>query len=324
MKFISFIYLQLIFITYSLCDSQERYTRLGKQLFSSLQSFLSFEKTAVVSPDGEMALNMSNIRLITPVLSKINYEFNETEPSQVKAKNAVFTFVVDISSEIQKSNIGTLNIPDFLFQLTCDSFEFSTKNKRVTELKNSQCNELYFSTDNALGKLKTFSFFSESNQTKEHLTNYFYDIISHKVDDNLQQKVNLINIDIENIMSQVSEYYKGIILDKKIENYIIHNMTMDQFTYSKMKVDTLTNMVTYEQSLFIFTIFFKMSDNDVLIEGDIKILPSLKISDRRVIYGIIDYRDCSPYLDASICSELFEGEFEETFNKIHKEYFDNL
>ena len=149
MKLLFFIYLQLTFLAYSLCDSQERYTQLGEKLFSSLQSFLSFERTSVISPDGLMELKLSNIRLITPILSKIKYEFNETDLTKFKARNAVFTFIADISSDIQKSNIGTLNIPDFLFQLTCDYFEFTTQNKRVTILTEKECNDFYFSTDNA-------------------------------------------------------------------------------------------------------------------------------------------------------------------------------
>ena len=87
MKLLFFIYLQLTFLAYSLCDSQERYTQLGEKLFSSLQSFLSFERTSVISPDGLMELKLSNIRLITPILSKIKYEFNETDLTKFKARN---------------------------------------------------------------------------------------------------------------------------------------------------------------------------------------------------------------------------------------------
>ena len=324
MKLLFFIYLQLTFLAYSLCDSQERYTQLGEKLFSSLQSFLSFEKTSVISPDGLMELELSNIRLITPILSKIKYEFNETDLTKFKARNAVFTFIADISSDIQKSNIGTLNIPDFLFQLTCDYFEFTTQNKRVTILTEKECNDFYFSTDNALGKLKTFSFFSESEDTKTKLTNYFYDIIGRKIDDNLLQQNNLLSVDIDNIMSQVKANYNGKIIDKTINDYVVHNLTMTHFTYDKLKLNSDLNMITYDNSLFTFTIFFRMADSEVMIEGDFKIAPTLKISAKRVMFGIIEYRDCSPYLDSSVCRELFEDDFEVTFSKIHKEYFDNL
>ena len=324
MKLISFIYLQLILLAYTLCDSQERYTQLGKKLFSSLQSFLSFEKTSVISPDGLMELKLSNIRLITPILSKITYEFNETDLTTFKARNAVFTFIADISSDIQKSNIGTLNMPDFLFQLTCDYFEFTTQNKRVTSLTDKKCNDFYFSTDNALGKLKTFSFFSESIDTKNNLTNYFFDIIGRKIDDNLLQQYNLLSVDIDNIMIQLKEQYNGKIIDKTISDYIVHNLTLTHFTYNKAKLNPELNMITYDNSLFTFTIFFRMGESEIMIEGDFKIAPTLKISDKKVMFGIIEYRDCSPYLDSTVCRELFEDDFEVTFSKIHKEYFDNL
>ena len=82
-----------IYFNFSLCVKKERYQRLVTKTLGSIQTTFNDNSITLYNTNGDSLLRFYNLRLINPALSKMSYEYDETMPLYVTAKNVIITFV---------------------------------------------------------------------------------------------------------------------------------------------------------------------------------------------------------------------------------------
>ena len=314
---LSFLFFQFIY-----SFKKERYEQYGIKLFSSMQSYLPFTGKTITNADKSISLTFFNFRLITPILSKITYEYEETKPLYFSANNVIYTFVTDIHARV--GNFGDpIEITDFLFQLTCEKLDFYNDNKIKTNLTSKNCPNLFYSKANALGSLNSFKFFSQNEEENSTMLNFFNTIVEDKTITFIE-KYNLIHIDADYIFTKLSDRFKKLTLNKLIEDYFIKTMSLTSKDLREPKYISLDNKLVIDSPVFNFQIIYNSNQTEN-VEADFEIhASSFTMTHKQYEFGEVDYDLSGTYIPETVLRELFEKFFVAQFGQIFTDYFMEL
>lgn len=274
------------------------------------------EKIQLSSKHNYFNMMVKNIRLISPVLSKINFTYPYPDFfSVIQASNIIFTFVsnieVDINDYISEGKKYSFILDDFLFQLTYPFIVFNIDYKMHMNIGTFSQPILFYSNAHTIGTLKSFSFFNEDKENKQELTNFFDEIIRNKYY-SLLNSTNLIEYDTILLFSYMEHYYnKTAITDSSLN---VTNLTVKSHKYSSLKKDI------QNQTLIIYLLEIEMNigtkNNEYLdLEYSIN---NFKINNCELDFNTDEIKYApSDYKDAK---NLFKY-YEKTFRDYHYQYF---
>ena len=287
-----------------------------------MQSYLPFTGKTITNADESISLTFFNFRLITPILSKITYEYEETKPLYFSANNVIYTFVTDIHARV--GNFGDpIEITDFLFQLTCEKLDFYNDNKIKTNLTSKNCPNLFYSKANALGSLNSFKFFSQNEEENSTMLNFFNTIVEDKTITFIE-KYNLIHIDADYIFTKLSDRFKKLTLNKLIEDYFIKTMSLTSKDLREPKYISLDNKLVIDSPVFNFQIIYNSNQTEN-VEADFEIhASSFTMTHKQYEFGEVDYDLSGTYIPETVLRELFEKFFVAQFGQIFTDYFMEL
>lgn len=311
--------LSILFLQSIYSFKKERYEQYGTKLFSSMQSYLPFAEKNITNADKSIILKFSNFRLITPILSKITYDYEETKPLFFSANNVIYTFVTDITATV--GNFGEpILITDFLFELTCNKINFKNDNKIKTNITSKNCPTLFYSQANALGSLNSFKFFSQNEKENSTMLNFFNAIVEDKAIAFIEN-YNLINIDAELLFNKLLEYFKKRSLNQQIEDYFIKTLSLDNMEFTKQEYNPLDNEVKIDSPSFIFSIIYDSNQaEDIPTSFEIHAV-SFTMNHTKYEFGKVDYDLSGSYIPESVLKSLFEDTFVEQFQQFFVDYF---
>lgn len=298
----------------------ERYEMFAKKLFSSVQSYFG-NVTHVSDNNNVIMLSFTNLKLINPILSKISYTYDETRPFYFTAKNVIFTFVTDVYSTISTYTTKSMMISmDLLFQITCDEVEFYNVNKMEATLSSTKCDKFFYSKSNYLGALKTYDFFTKSEDENSKMKVYYNKIIEQQLAVKLKQN-NLIKVDSQIIFEDMVSFINSKTLDETYEEYIFHNITVKPL----LDLDGIikkNNVVEYNNLNFYFMINYIYNGENYSQSATIK-APSVTISNTILDFHLdeVEYDDCDSYFDEEVCKFIFKTLYYKNLRKIFCDYF---
>ena len=245
----------IIFILCSkliLSFSSTRYETIVKELFHSYQSNSLNLTTTISSQTSDVVLYFDNFKLISPILSLVEFEYSSTiNPLKFNANNDIFTYIVNVNAKVSKNTVITYK--DFLFQFSCKKMEFYIENKVKMTLKDIECKELFFSLDTSFGALKIFNFFNNNSDTNNHFIELFRSNIQEKAN-KWFTLYNLIYFDVQSIFNDMETYFSKKQIEYHYDNYTITNLTVvkHEYTDKDMKFDMNTNELLFKTLIIYF------------------------------------------------------------------------
>jgi hypothetical protein len=185
-----------------------------RNLSTLTQSSLDYpSSTTLSSIHNYFHLTITNLRLISPLLSKLKFNYLSITPTStlLEVQSFIFTFVTDIEAEItyyfQDSEKYIIELNDFFFQLNYPSIQFEIHNQTAITIVNYAKPTLFFSNATSIGSLKSFSFFNEDEANRNNLTAFFDDAVQYKLSSLLTHQTNLIEYDALMLFSHMQRYY---------------------------------------------------------------------------------------------------------------------
>ena len=83
--------------------SSTRYETIVKELFHSYQSNFLNLTTTISSQTSDVVLYFDNFKVIPPILSLVEFEYNSTiNPLKFNANNDIFTYIVNVNAKVSK------------------------------------------------------------------------------------------------------------------------------------------------------------------------------------------------------------------------------
>ena len=304
-----------------------RYEHMIRNLSTLTQSTLDYPtSTTLSSIHNYFNLTITNLRLISPLLSrlKFNYISSNATSTLLQVQSFLFTFVTDIKTDInyyfQDNEKYTFELKDFLFQLNYSSILFEIHNQTLLNIIDYAKPTLFFSNATSIGSLKSFSFFNEDEDNRNKLIAFFDNAIQHKLSSLLTQQTNLIEYDVLMLFSYMEQYY---------------NHT--PVTYNNTDIYTKVNNITVQSHYYIWKSFkddmntIDLSFVDIILlvgVDDFREYIEMKCKLRNVLMNHCKYKfnmETIEFNPPVIISEDFEDIFKEfymkTFDVFFKEYF---
>ena len=241
---LGYFYLFVLIIIPSLqIFPENRYTEMILNISALTQTSTGLsDKIELSSKHNYFTMLINNLRLISPVLSKITFSYPYPDFSSIiQTSNIIFTFVsninVDINDYIHENEKYSFTLDDFLFQLTYPYIEFNVDSKMQMSIEAFSEPTLFFSNAHSIGTLKSFSFFNEDEENQNKLLHFFDEIVQNKYY-SLLNSTNLIEYDMILLFSYMEQYYN----QTEIVNnpYNIKNLTVKSHQYTKLP-DVLHN-----------------------------------------------------------------------------------
>lgn len=302
--------------------TKDRYEQLGEKIFELAQKRFPSTSLIIANSDEDIKITLQNIKLIAPILSKIEYDYDENKPDTFSAKNVIFTLASSLYINIKHFSVSTpISKKDFLFQLTCESIDFHISNQTSASLDSVNCNNLFFSKINTFSSLNSFQFFTNNAETNRTITEFFSGLITERLNSILKGEMNLIAIDIATIFKEVQKFYNETEIQKSIASVYVYNISViDYLVIDSSSNISLYNIQTNNPS-FTFRVDFESGGSNDTEEFEIT-TPSFDATATNFNFKQreADYNTCILYLDDG-CSELFEKYYIKKFKEIYCEYF---
>lgn len=325
MKIIALFLFTFIYVRSVYGFTKDRYEQLGVQIFELIQTQFYSSHLNITNQDEDITIHLENIKLITPILSKITYDYDENKPDSFSAKNVIFTLVSSLFINIKHFSTSTpITQNDFLFQLTCESIDFHISNQTSAELDKVNCNDLFFSKINSVSSLNSFKFFTNNADTNKTISEFFSNLISQKLNNILNVEMNLIWIDIATISKEVQKYYTDREILKSIGDIYIYKISV--IKYEIVETRSYINQGTFHTGdpRITFQIELENRGSKDTVEFEIN-TPYFKANANNFdfVQSQADYNICILYLDDG-CPELFEKYYIEKYKEIYCEYFKSI
>lgn len=309
-----------------------RYEYMIRNLSTLTQSTLNYSETTTLSSiHNYYNITITNLRLISPLLSKLQFNYlSSSSPPTIstllQVQPFIFTFATDIQAKInyyfQENEKYTLELNDFFFQLNYSSILFEIHNQTVLTITNYAKPTLFFSNATSIGTLKSFSFFNEYENNRNTLINFFDNAIQHKLSSLLTQTTNLIEYDALMLFSYMKQYYNNTpVTYNNTDIYTqINNITVESHDYTWKRFKD--NMNTIELQYVDIILLIGADEFSDYIE--------MKCKFHHIILNHCKYEFNMEVIEmnpALIISEEAEDVFNEfymkTFDVLFKEYFND-
>lgn len=306
-------------VNFSAQMKTERFEKFADTLFSSMQTFIG-NVTHFKDPNDKIMLTFTNLRLINPILKKISYTYNETRPFYFTANNIIFTFVTDVYNSFSTYITGSMMLSmDLLMQITCDEIEFYNVDNMVATLSSLKCQNFFYSKSNYLGSLRTYDFLTKNTTADNIMKTFYNNLLSEQIESNLK-RVNLISADIPILFDDMMQFLKTKNFDEHIEDYIFHNLTVNQILDLSFPIGK-DNSITFYNMEFDFDINYLYKGENYSQAARIK--TTVKISNKVFDFDLkhVDYDDCDSYFDEEICKFIFTKLYYKNFRKVFCDYY---
>jgi hypothetical protein len=258
---------------------------------------------------------INNLRLISPVLSKITFSYPYPNFSSIiQASNIIFTFVsninIDINDYIHENEKYSFTLDDFLFQLTYPYIEFNVDSKMKMNIETFSEPTLFFSNAHSIGTLKSFSFFNEDEENQHKLLHFFNEIVQNKYY-SLLNSTNLIEYDMILLFTYMEQYYNQTEITDNLYN--MKNLTIKSHQYSKLS-DVLHNATLILDWLEI--------EMNVGTKDNKYITQYCRVNKFKIDNCIVEFNNlvCDP-VKIKNPEEMFQQYYEKTFKEYHHQYF---
>ena len=106
MKIIALFLFTFIYVRSVDGFTKDRYEQLGVKLFELIQTQFYSSHLNIANQDEDITITLENIKLITPILSKITYDYDENKPDS----SIPFILVTIIRKNKDKNNNADPNI----------------------------------------------------------------------------------------------------------------------------------------------------------------------------------------------------------------------
>ena len=309
-----------IYFNFSLCVKKERYQRLVTKILGSIQTTFNDNSITLYNTNGDSLLRFYNLRLINPALSKMSYEYDETMPLYVTAKNVIITFVNDVQGRFNKYHIGDIDSTDYLVQLTCDSITFFINNKISSSLSTYNCSKVYYSQVNPISTLNSFSFFNNNDTALQLMNSYYSSSVERKIKKSLSQ-YNLITVDMEIVFEEFREFFKDRVLDIDVDDYLIRNITIVETPIKSKNSKIIDNKLCITFPDYAFNINYTLSNVNYFGQFSVSGI-DFNVSHTNISFDVehIDFMDCGLYSDPQVCQNIFEAVYVHYFKMFYCEY----
>ena len=310
-----------------------RYEYMIRNLSTLTQSTLDYQKTTTLSSIHDYYnITITNLRLISPLLSKLQFNYLSSSSSSpltstlLQVQPFIFTFATDIQANInyyfQENEKYTLELNDFFFQLNYSSILFEIHNQTVLTIINYAKPTLFFSNATSIGTLKSFSFFNEDENNRNTLIDFFDNAIQRKLSSLLTRTTNLIEYDTLMLFSYMKQYYNNTpVTYNNTDIYTqINNITVQSHDYT---------WKTFKDNMN--TIELQFVDIMLLVGADeFKDYIEMKCKFHHIILNHCKYEfnieviEVNPAIMVSEEPEIIFNEFYiKTFDVFFKEYFND-
>lgn len=322
--------LRLVLLFYSIClslsFSEDRYKTAVNELYNGFQSSLNSLEIIITKAERKTSIIFNNIRLISPVMSYIEYEYAPDKPLIFNTHNLIFTFIANATTSIETLNKGISN-NDFFFQLTCKDMNYYIENKLILKLQDYVCDDLYFSNQTTLGALKSFKFFNNNNNlTKGHLAEIFRKLIIEKTY-KWFNTTNLIYYDALSIFDEMKLYYSGKEKVTNIDNYQVKYLEVKSIDYfnPNNKIDFIKNELQLTKFEILFQFYWKKTEDTEYTSSSFKALSYVTWTISHLSFSkdlnkmYFSEGFCEQLGNLSLCNGIL-ALFFETFQQIFCEY----
>ena len=304
-----------------------RYEYMIRNISTLTQSTLDYPtSTTLSSVHNYFDLTINNLRLISPVLSKLkfNYISSNATSTLLQVQTFLFTFVTDIKADInyymQENENYALRLNDFYFQLNYSSILFEIRNQIRLSIVEYVKPTLFFSNATSIGALKSFSFFNDDDANRNKLIDFFDQAIQHKLSSLLTQQTNLIEYDVLLLFSYMEQYYNYTPVSYNLTDILttVTNVTVQSHHY--VKKSFLNDMSTIELSFVDISMLLGADEFSEYIEVSCK-LRSVVMNPCEYAFNVEVIEFNPPISVMEDYESIFKEFYVKTFDVFFREYF---